>query len=167
MTAERLELLCLGVDAKISERIPFRDAVSEVNAVGGIPVLNWALGKWMFSRRPIVEQLLHEYSPDQLLLGDTSLRPRNTPIPTIMKNATERGFRLVSGSDPLPMPEEASLLGTYGFSAEVNDIEDYTSLLEQSIKSPKRQIFGLRGSLAQVAIRNVRLKAISQKHASS
>ena len=162
VTAERLELLCLGVDAKISEKIPFRDAVSEVKDAGGIPVMNWALGKWMFSRKPIVQQLLDEYSPQELLIGDTSLRPRTTITPSIMKKALNSGFKLIAGSDPLPMPEETSLLGSYGLRVEVDDIDNYSSLLEQTINSSQRQVVGTRSSLTEVAIRNFRLKTLGQ-----
>ncbi len=62
VTEERLELLCLCVDAEIPDGLPAETVVNRINEVGGIPVLTWAVGKWLFRRAAVVRLLLEQFS---------------------------------------------------------------------------------------------------------
>jgi hypothetical protein len=91
------------------------DAVQAVDGAGGVPVLNWAPGKWWFGRGQTVGRLLRESSPDRFFLGDTALRPAVWPLPHLMREGARLGFTRIAGSDPLPLPDEERVLGQYGF----------------------------------------------------
>ena len=118
VTRERLEVLALTIDIEITDGQPIDDVLARVRDVGGVPVLAWAPGKWFFERGRIVDRLLDQSGPGQLLLGDTSLRPAIWPEPCQMKRARARGFPVIAGSDPLPFAGEERMSGTYGIKAD-------------------------------------------------
>jgi hypothetical protein len=111
---ERVEILSLITDRPVPDGLPAQETVIRVRAAGGLPVVSWAPGKWLFARRKVVEGLLAVKGPGTLLVGDTSLRPRGLPMPQLMKRALAMGYGLVAGSDPLPFSGEERMLGGYG-----------------------------------------------------
>ena len=117
VAAENLEILSLATSLFIEDRkYSAMDVIKKVNDSGGVPVLNWAPGKWFFSRGKVVQKALEGFSPGELLIGDTSLRNTLWPVPKLMKQAQEAGFKVIAGSDPLPFSGEEKLVGSYGFS---------------------------------------------------
>lgn len=112
---ENIELLSLACSAELPGGEPAEDTVRRIQDAGGAPVLAWAPGKWFFKRRRVVERLLSRFPPSELLLGDTSLRPVGWGKPGLMRLAESMGFRITAGSDPLPVPGEERLMGSYGF----------------------------------------------------
>ncbi|MBT3193460.1 MAG: hypothetical protein HN341_12995 [Verrucomicrobia bacterium] len=120
VTAERLELLCLTCDAEIPDGLPAETAVQRIREVGGIPVLTWAVGKWLFRRSAVVRSLLDQFGPDELIVGDSAMRPVFWPTPRPMQVARGRGFKVLAGTDPLPASGEERVMGTY---ASVLDAE--------------------------------------------
>lgn len=114
VTCERLELLCFGADAHITDGLSFTEAQQAVRDAGGLPVLNWAPGKWLFKRKPIVEKIIAEATPGEFLLCDTTLRPRLWAEPILMRRGRRRGLGVLAGSDPLPLPGEELRIGSYG-----------------------------------------------------
>lgn len=118
ITAERLEILSLTSNKMIEDRkFTVKEVIEKVNESRGIPVLNWAPGKWFFKRKKVVQQTLEKSSPQQVLIGDTSLRHTLWPEPKLMIQAKDTGFKVIAGSDPLPFRGEENLIGSYGFSA--------------------------------------------------
>ena len=113
VTSERLEILALATTAMIPDGLPAIEAVDRTLECGGVAVLAWAPGKWLFRRAPVVRALLDNFGPGSLLIGDSSLRPTvwGTPLP--MRSASRRGFKVVAGSDPLPFKGEEEKPGTY------------------------------------------------------
>ncbi|MHB1348500.1 MAG: hypothetical protein ACYCYR_01380 [Desulfobulbaceae bacterium] len=118
VTRERIEILALTTDVAPADGLPAAETVTRILEGGGIPVLSWAPGKWFLARKKVVAGLLERFSPGSLLVGDSSLRPRCWLMPVLMKQAIARGFGLVVGSDPLPVPGEEAMIGTYGFSVD-------------------------------------------------
>jgi len=120
VTEERLEILCLTCDADIPDGLPAERAVNRIREVGGVPVLTWAVGKWLFRRAGIVRSLLEQFGPSELLLGDSAMRPVFWPTPHPMRIGRSRGYRIVAGTDPLPADGEERVMGSYGslFEAE-------------------------------------------------
>lgn len=114
VTVERVEILALTVDTDIPDNLPAEETVTAVLDAGGLPVLSWAPGKWFFKRAGTVRGLIDKFSPDSLLIGDTTLRPTIWPEPCLMRLAERQGFGVVAGSDPLPFQGEEKRLGTYG-----------------------------------------------------
>ncbi len=158
-TSERIELLALLVDAEIPDRIPFERAKRMALEQGALPVLNWAMGKWMFARRPIVERIIATATATDLAVCDTTLRPRIWPEPTLMRRAREKGIPLLVGSDPLPFAGEESLIGSYGLRSELPfdaqaPVHSIRSLL-MSANSP--QTVGSRSGTSATIRRNLTL----------
>jgi hypothetical protein len=117
VTAERLEVLCIGTDASIPDGQSTAHTLETVREQGGLPVLSWAPGKWFSQRGQLVEHLIATRPAGEFLLGDTALRPTCWPLPRLMTLARHRGIKVIGGSDPLPLRREEGMLGTYGMSA--------------------------------------------------
>lgn len=113
VTAERLEVLVLTGDLAIGDGLPAADVIRRARDAGAVPVLAWAPGKWFFGRGDVVRRLLDDFAPGELLLGDTTLRPTLWPEPRAMRAGRRRGFGVLAGSDPLPVPGEEAVLGRY------------------------------------------------------
>lgn len=113
VTQERLEVLALIYDEDIVDGAPVRDVINAVVASGGVPVLAWAPGKWMFARHAVVSDLLAKEMNGRLLVGDTAIRPQKWREPGLMKFARDRGLTVIAGTDPLPMAGEEKYIGTY------------------------------------------------------
>jgi len=113
ITAENIEILSLNCGERVGEGQPAVDTVRAVLDAGGVPVAAWAPGKWFFERGKIVASLLDQFSPAELALGDTTLRPIGWTTPHIIRNAMQRGYRILFGSDPLPFNGEENQAGAY------------------------------------------------------
>lgn len=144
VTAERLEILCLADDAEIPDGLPAETVVQRIREVDGVPVLTWAVGKWLFRRAPVVRKLLERFGPEQLLIGDSALRPSFWPTPRPMREAHRRGYRVLAGTDPLPSAGEEAVMGTYASVLEgaVNPDDALTSLRKAllAINMPIRNV---------------------------
>ncbi len=113
VTEERIEVLCLTVDAEIPDGLPAELAVQRIREVGGVPVLTWAVGKWLFRRARVVRDLLARFGPDELLVGDSAMRPTFWATPLPMRFARRHGYRVLAGSDPLAAAGEEQVMGSY------------------------------------------------------
>lgn len=155
-TAERIEILALTTDADIDDGLSASATVRSVLNAGGVPVLSWAPGKWCFKRSKVVSQLLDEFDPAELLIGDTTLRPLGYPEPPAMKREAARGREILAGSDPLPITGEEAMMGKYVtvFDGDIASEQPVTSarrlLVDPSMKTLRR---GRRGGIAQTALR--------------
>ncbi len=110
---ERIEILGLGCRIRPADGTPARDAVDAIHAAGGVPVLAWGVGKWLFSRATVVRKLLEHFDPSVLVIGDSSLRPTFWPEPQPMRQARKEGRKVLAGSDPLPAAGEERMSGRY------------------------------------------------------
>ena len=107
---ERLEILGIGTRVAVKDGVRCEEAIEAVEGDGGLPVLSWGVGKWLFGRARTVRSLLRDHAPDALALCDTSLRPVFWPKPSVMRG----GIRpVLCGSDPLPRAGEESQAGRY------------------------------------------------------
>jgi hypothetical protein len=112
-TRERLEILCLGRDAAIPDGEPAELTIRRIGEIGGLPVLAWAIGKWLFKRRRIVARLMDQFGPERLLIGDSAMRPTFWPEPSAMRRAIRDGYHVLGGSDPLPRAGDERWVGRY------------------------------------------------------
>jgi hypothetical protein len=113
VTSERIEVLALTVDQSPPDGLPARDVVAAIRDNGGVPVVAWAPGKWLFRRRPVVAKLIRDAAPGTLWLGDTSLRPTIWAEPLLMRAGRRKGLGVVAGSDPLPAAGEEAQMGRF------------------------------------------------------
>jgi hypothetical protein len=148
ITEEGLELLALGSDARVPERLPFAEAKRQVVELGALPVLNWAPGKWFFSRGRQVQRILEEEAHDSLAICDTTLRPKLWRRPGLMCLAQTRGFPVIAGSDPLPFCGEEQLIGSYGIISKAD------FLLARPFASFKQAVIGEAKNFSAVGERS-------------
>ena len=120
---ERIEILALGAAAEFSDGVHAKDAVMRALDAGALPVLAWGVGKWLFSRAKIVDELLGAFSPAQLAIGDSALRPLFWGEPLPMRRAREAGYKILHGSDPLPRPGQELRAGQYGDLFDAPDFD--------------------------------------------
>lgn len=150
---ERLEILALGTDADLPDGEPLLDTLQRLRDAGGLPVLAWAPGKWLFARGKIVTKLLEQAVPGTLLVGDSALRPTLWPTPDLMSYASLRGLKVIAGSDPLPAPGEERVAGTYAslFTTEL-DPADPAASFRRILTDPAHRpmTVGRRGSVGEV-----------------
>jgi len=115
VTSEKLEVLALGKDTSVSSGLPIEETFKTVAAQGAMPVLSWSPGKWFFGRGKLVGSLIASHPPGSFMIGDIGLRPTAWTTPRLMELATQRGFKILGGSDSLPLPGEERWIGRAGF----------------------------------------------------
>ncbi len=142
VTRERMELLCLGRDAAIPDGEPAVQSVRRIREVDGLPVLPWGVGKWMLARKGMVQKVLDAFGPDELLLGDSAMRPWFWREPGLMQTARRDGYRVVAGSDPLPHEPGDAWIGRYAsrLEADVDAASPATSIREALGQAPVQRV---------------------------
>ena len=111
VTRENLEVLALCTNEQISQGQPVADTIHEVLQRDAVPVLPWGFGKWWFSRGRTVRHLIRARRHD-VLLGDSGCRP-NLGRPTVLMDGQCQGFRILAGTDPLPMKSHETRAGSF------------------------------------------------------
>lgn len=165
VTRERLEVLGLMTSDFIPDGLPAEEVIDRVVAHDGLPLLAWAPGKWWGPRGLKVRELVNRHQAGRLLLGDSSLRPVGWPLSPIMRMARKRGFLILPGSDPLPIPGEESYWGSYGWTAEAPfDMEHPTASIRSLLVGAAARIVpaGRRNNIPQVISRLHRLRKTKQ-----
>ena len=162
VTRERLEILALTVDDSFDEGEPAEAVIRTVLEAGGVPVLSWAPGKWLFERGRVVRSLLDRFRPGELLIGDTSLRPTVWAEPFPMRRARGAGFTVLAGSDPLLAPGEEIFAGRYATLLQDADFDS-----RQPVASIRRVLKSTGLSASKVGQRGGPLEVLSRlrKHA--
>ncbi|MBX7138491.1 MAG: hypothetical protein K1X83_10965 [Oligoflexia bacterium] len=113
-TAERLEILGLGVCVRPADGITARAAIDQVRAQGGIAVLPWSPGKWLGKRSSVVRNLIIQHNKDELCIGATPFLPQRCSAGSLVTMARERGLTFLPGTDPFPLRGEERRLGSFG-----------------------------------------------------
>lgn len=164
VTVERLEVLSLLADPRGLDGRKARDVVKAVTAGGGVPVLAWSPGKWLFHRGRIVAELVDHFRAGDMLTGDTPLRPTVWGEPRLMAAARRKGIVVVAGSDPLPITGEETSAGSYASIVEgpFDDGRPAHSLrallrTPSAVQRPVGRRCGLAGMLSRI-YRNGRAK---------
>jgi len=118
ITSEGLEVLALATDGLFDDGQPVTGLLATIRKQGAIPVIPWAVGKWLGKRGRILADILELESGKELFLGDNGGRPffwRNIPH---FRQAQGLGMPVLPGSDPLPFPSETSRVGSFGFRVQ-------------------------------------------------
>lgn len=116
VTREKLEILALTMDQDEFEGLPAKQTIDFILGHGGLPVLSWSLGKWLHARGKVVRDLIESGKPNELVIGDTALRPATWPEPPLIRLAKSKGFRVIAGSDPWPLAKEEEQIGSFGIA---------------------------------------------------
>jgi hypothetical protein len=161
VSTDGLEVISVATKEFIPDRTKSTmQIVEQLAKNGGISIINWAPGKWFFSRGKVVQQLIEHFSPKELLVGDTTLRMSLWPMPKLMKQAAAKGFKIIAGSDPLPFKKEERMMGQYGFRIfgdfEVNTpATSLVHLLKDS--SVPIHLIGKRNTVPKFVIRQTKI----------
>ncbi|MBC8183641.1 hypothetical protein H8E88_21320 [candidate division KSB1 bacterium] len=119
VTSENLEALSLISDYNVSDKEKNMDEIIPlIKNAGGITALNWAPGKWFGNRGKIINEQIEKQSPENIYIGETTMRPTVWLKPKLIKKAEQKGFRVMAGSDPLPFKGEENEIGSFGFTVE-------------------------------------------------
>jgi hypothetical protein len=124
VTAERLEVLGLGVVRALADGGDALSYIEQIRSSGGVPCLPWSPGKWLGKRGNTVREIIDSESATgdnraPLVFGDIAIRPRYLLPSSLLRRARRKGHRIIYGSDALPPAQECSLVGSYGISLEV------------------------------------------------
>lgn len=138
VTTENLEICALTTTFNAPDRsLPTAEAIEAVRHADGVAALNWAPGKWFGARRAVVQQSFETFTPNQLFISDTTMRPTVWRTPKLMSAAQHQGFRVLCGSDPLPFGGEEHMIATYAtlISGAWDDTQPVTSI-RQLLQNP-------------------------------
>lgn len=121
--ADGLEVLALGTLETFPDRLPFIETISAVTKSKALTVVPWGFGKWLGERGRRVEEVLTSLGPAELLVGDNGSRLAWAGMPSLVKNAARRGFRVLPGTDPVPFAGGYRRVGQFGFLANIEPSE--------------------------------------------
>ncbi|HEY0833991.1 MAG TPA: hypothetical protein VGE72_08810, partial [Azospirillum sp.] len=96
-TAERVEVLALGVDRPHPDGEPLATTVARVLDDGAVAVLPWAFGKWRALPVPAMRRLADAAAPRRIFLGDNGGRPIGFPTPALFRWAARCGVPVLPG----------------------------------------------------------------------
>ena len=138
---ERIEAIGLFTSAPIPDGLPLAVTISRIRDAGGLPMLAWGVGKWLFGRGRVVRGIIGSSDPDSLFIGDSALRPRFWGTPFAMRAARRRGMRILCGSDPLPRQGDESRAGSYASLIRGNlDPESPSECLRDLLLYPPKSL---------------------------
>lgn len=148
ITAERLELLALTKDVTTPDGLSFQDAYSDIKQQGALAVINWAPGKWFFKRGALIAKIIEDTTADNLLFCDTTLRCSGWQEPILMRKAIAKGFKVIAGSDPLPIPNEEQIAGEYAIAADIDfNLKNPSESLRSMLANSNRRFVGKRNNI--------------------
>lgn len=114
VTSENLEVLALATRARFLDGAPLAHLLMSINEQDAIPVVPWGAGKWFGERGGTLRSLLESTDRVSFFLGDNGGRPVFWPRPAMFRLGERHGTRVLPGTDPLPLPQEASRCGSFG-----------------------------------------------------
>lgn len=121
-TKESLEVLLLGTLETFDDKVSLTALLESVRDKEVISVLPWGVGKWFGRRGEIVKNTITKETGRNFFIGDIAGRPTIWPQPSLFGLAEKKGFRLLQGTDPLPIPTAAAMAGSYGFSIKMSQL---------------------------------------------
>jgi hypothetical protein len=166
ISSENLEICALASSYSIEDKsLSAAELVTAVNEEGGLAAVNWAPGKWFGERGQVVQKLFESFSPDELFISDTTMRPTFWPTPKLMQQAMAKGFRVISGSDPLPFLGEEKLIATYAsrMKGDFNADAPATSLKKILKSAPVLRPCGRRSGFFTFARRQAKIMLDKKK----
>ncbi len=145
-SVERIEILSLLTDVRSVDGLPAEDVLTKIIEANGVPVINWAPGKWLGKRGQIIQSLCNLFG-GKIALGDTTLRAVGISQPALMLAGAQA---VIAGSDSLPIRGDENLIGSYVTKIEAPNESELQSTLLQ-IRNTERH--GKRSSLVNLVVR--------------
>ncbi|MDT0576977.1 hypothetical protein RM533_12445 [Croceicoccus sp. F390] len=116
VTSQRLEVLLHGTLDAPADGTDVAEVLRWAQDQGVLAVLPWGFGKWTGIRRRQIARLLDDHP--HLPVGDVPTRPRLWPEP-LLRAAAAAGRCVLRGTDALPLPGDATRIGSFGQIVEV------------------------------------------------
>ena len=160
VTYEALEILEVGTESDLPSGHAVDYLLNAIRERGGIPVLPWSPGKWTFRRGRQIRNLIDAYIPGKFVLSVSSLLPRSSPLPGLLKLARGAGYVVAAGSDSLPLPGEERYVGSPATHVPTgfDPCQPVTSLRRGLLEvSGGVGVVGERPGAGEVALRLLRL----------
>ena len=170
VTSEALEVLMLATDQAPRDGFSLQQVLNLGRQLGSIQVIPWGAGKWFFKRGRILRALMASGLKDGFCLGDQGGRPGFWRTPEHLRIAYERGDRVLSGSDPLPFPEEVERVGSFGFMTKfaIDPDRPAASLKRHLLQTnPELQQFGQPHRSLPFFRNQVRMQLLKRKRTPS
>ncbi len=143
VTSEKLEVLAIGSNSLQAEGTPLNETVRSVVGGNGIAILPWGVGKWLGHRGRIINDFMATDVNDLLFLGDNGSRPRFWPVSSLKRSRQTKKPRLLSGTDPLPLPGEETRVGSFGSIIQGSiDPQKPFATLKKLLARPETEITG-------------------------
>jgi hypothetical protein len=114
VTEEKLEVLVIGCSYPQVDGATLKGTVNSSLSGGGIVILPWGVGKWLGQRGRIVDDFVAANNSSHLFLGDNGSRPGIWSVSNLDRDRSTNQPRLLSGTDPLPLPGEEKRVGNFG-----------------------------------------------------
>jgi hypothetical protein len=141
ITAENLEVLALATKMGFDVRIPLVPILDQIKQYDAIPVIPWAVGKWMGKRGRVIKDLLDKSTEPDYFLCDNGNRPNFWPRPTFFNYAEKKGIRVLAGSDALHFASEACRVGSFANLTHGTIDPDYPAMeLKKMLRNPNTRI---------------------------
>lgn len=119
ITSENLEALALATDdSDYPNGLSLLETVEYIQSKNSIPVIPWAVGKWLGKRGKVLDELIAKLDAKTYFLCDNGNRPFFWTKPNHFSVFEAKGGKLLSGSDPLHFPSEAGRAGSFGCRVE-------------------------------------------------
>lgn len=139
-TADGLEVHALGTQQQFKDGLSTAKTVETINASGALAAIPWGAGKWLGTRGKLLAQLIQTPGLD-FMLSDSGLRPRLWPRSRLFDLAQQHGRGVIAGTDPLPLANEVSRVGSFGIALNTHDLiltntNELLTHLRENRKSP-------------------------------
>jgi hypothetical protein len=141
ITAENLEVLALATHKAFDVGIPLVTILDQIKQYDAIPVIPWAVGKWIGKRGRVIKDLLDNTAEPDFFLCDNGNRPNFWPRPTLFDYAEKKGIRVLAGSDALHFASESYRVGSFANLTHGTIDPDYPAMdLKKMLLNPKTMI---------------------------
>jgi len=141
ITAENLEVLALATNMAFEVGLPLVAILDQIKQHDAIPVIPWAVGKWIGKRGRVIKNLLDNTAEPDFFLCDNGNRPNIWPRPTFFDYAEKKGIRVLAGSDALHFASEAYRVGSFANLTHGTIDPDYPAMdLKKMLRNPKIRI---------------------------
>ncbi|MCF6188350.1 MAG: hypothetical protein L3J49_12865 [Desulfobulbaceae bacterium] len=143
VTAQSIEVLALFCSDAIQNGLSLEDTIATIRQSRGIPVLPWGAGKLLGKRGRRIREFLLSHEEGLLFLGDNGGRPKLWPTPTLFTQGLEKNITLLPGTDPLPLPDEALRVGSFGFYLQEDGMQEASPVasLRHALCSGNTKVF--------------------------
>jgi hypothetical protein len=137
VTSEQLEVLALSTVSEIPDGLSLEKTVAAVEKDRAVPVIPWGFGKWYGRRRRVLMQYLASRREGVFFLGDNGGRPSFLRFPDFQRMAPGASFKVLPGSDVLPLRSELKNVGSFGFTLQEKlDLRRPGGALKQILSNP-------------------------------